>query len=117
MCVSGCVGWQECTSYTIPDGVETIGSFAFSDYGTLREIIVPEGVKTIEGAAFVSAFGLQKLHLPASVTDLGRFPGEEGTGSIAGKAIIIAPEGSAAQAYAEQFQLSFEAAPAADEIQ
>lgn len=110
-------GWQECTSYTIPDGVETIGSFAFSDYGTLREIIVPEGVKTIEGAAFVSAFGLQKLHLPASVTDLGRFPGEEGTGSIAGKVTIIAPEGSAAQAYAEQFQLSFEAAPAADEIQ
>lgn len=110
-------GWQERTSYTIPDGVEVIGSFAFSDYGTLREIIVPEGVKTIEGAAFVSAFGLQKLHLPASVTDLGRFPGEEGTGSIAGKATIIAPEGSAAQAYAEQFQMSFEAAPAADEIQ
>lgn len=110
-------GWQERTSYTIPDGVETIGSFAFSDYGTLREIIVPEGVKTIEGAAFVSAFGLQKLHLPASVTDLGRMPGADGVGSIAGKATIIAPEGSAAQAYAEQFQMSFEAAPAADEIQ
>ena len=110
-------GWQERTSYTIPDGVEVIGSFAFSDYGTLREIIVPEGVKTIEGAAFVSAFGLQKLHLPASVTDLGRMPGADGVGSIAGKATIIAAEGSAAQAYAEQFQMSFEAAPAADEIQ
>lgn len=109
-------GWQERTSYTIPDGVEVIGSFAFSDYGALRDIIVPEGVKAIEGAAFISAYGLQTLHLPASAEELGRMPGAEGVGQIAGSAIIIAPEGSAAQAHAEQFNMTFQAAEAADEV-
>lgn len=109
------LGWQERESYTIPAGVETISSFAFSDYGTLREIIVPEGVTTIEGAAFTSAYGLQRLVLPASAEDLGRFPGAEGAGQIAGSATIVAPEGSAAQAHAEQFKLTFEAANTADE--
>lgn len=110
------LSWQERESYTIPEGVEEIASFAFSDYGTLREIIVPEGVKAIEASAFMPAYGLERLVLPASVEKLGHLPGTEGVGKIAGNATIIAPEGSAAQAHAEQFKSTFEAAPAADEV-
>lgn len=130
--------WRDEDVYTIPAGVESIASFAFADWGTLGEIIVPEGVTTVEGMAFTSLQGLERLVLPASAVNIGvvslgsengglyfgsldgETPPQQSTGvsSIAGAGVtIVAPEGSAAQAYAEQFQLSFEAAPAADEIQ
>lgn len=127
-------GWQERGSYTIPEGVESIAAFAFADWGQLQEIVVPEGVTTIEGSAFISLRGLQRLTLPASATELGGtgitgdsglsiqpLDGEkaaddtQGVASIAGNVTIIAPEGSAAQAHAEQFKLTFQAADAADE--
>lgn len=105
--------WQERTSYAIPDGVEHIDSFAFQDMGALTEIIVPEGVTTIEAGAFLHAYMLRRLVLPASAVELGAGP-DGGTGSIVGTAAIVAPEGSAAQAYAQQFNNAFEAVPAAE---
>lgn len=133
--------WQERTSYTIPEGVERIDSFAFSDWGMLAEIVVPEGVAVIEGSAFVHAWGLKRLTLPASAVEVGCLsvpvvdgelsiaaPADDslsavnlgqaqgGVTAITGTATIIAPEGSAAQAHAEQFNIAFEAVPAADEI-
>lgn len=122
--------WQERGVYTVPEGVEVIGAFAFARQQSLRSVIVPEGVVTIEGAAFISVTGLQSLTLPASATDLGRaqmqiedgvvMPSPEGevrayTLPVTGYAVIIAPEGSAAQTHAEQFNLIFEAAPAAED--
>lgn len=105
--------WQERESYTIPDGVERIDSFAFLDMSKLTEVIVPEGVTTIEAAAFLHAYRLKRLVLPVSAVELG--VGEDnGTGQITGYATIVAPEGSAAQAYAEQFKHKFEAVPAAE---
>lgn len=130
-------GWQERASYTIPEGVEVIDSFAFADWGQLRNVIVPEGVVTIEGSAFIGLRGLQSLTLPASAVNLGVLNPEKmgsvaisplsaeseesaaqqgGTASICGDVVIIAPEGSAAQAYAEQFNLIFEAAQSAEDI-
>ena len=105
--------WQERTSYTIPDGVEKIDSFAFMDMGVLTEVIVPEGVTTIETGAFLHAYALRRLVLPASAVELGGGQGE-GTGQIIGTGTIVAPEGSAAQKHAEQFNIAFEAVPAAD---
>lgn len=105
--------WQERTSYAIPDGVERIDSFAFQDMGALTEVIVPDGVTTIEAGAFLHAYMLRRLVLPASAVELGVGP-DGGTGSIVGTATIIAPEGSAAQAYAQQFNIAFEAVPAAE---
>ncbi len=126
--------WQERTSYTIPEGVEQIDAFAFCDWYSLTEVTVPEGVVTIEGTAFISARSLRTLTLPMSATDLGMIhsdmgdmnivpveggegmnPGEGAT-AIAGEVTIIAPEDSAAQRHAEQFHMTFKAAPAADEI-
>ena len=105
--------WQERTSYAIPDGVERIDSFAFQDMGALTEVIVPDGVTTIEASAFLHAYMLRRLVLSASAVELGVGP-DGGTGSIVGTATIIAPEGSAAQAYAQQFNIAFEAVPAAE---
>ncbi len=130
-------GWQERASYTVPAGVEVIESFAFADWGQLRSVIVPEGVTTIKGSAFIGLEGLQSLTLPASAVNLGILDPQEmggvrlqaldpegagaeadspgaGTVSICGDAVIIAPEGSAAQAFAETFNLIFEAAPASE---
>lgn len=107
--------FQERTSYTIPEGVERIDSFSFMDMAALTELVVPEGVTTIEAGAFLHAYRLKRLVLPASATQLGT--GEDnGIGQITGYATIVAPEGSAAQAHAEQFKLEFEAAPAAEKI-
>lgn len=124
--------WQQRGLYTVPEGVEVIDAFAFARQESLRSVIVPEGVTTIEGAAFISVPDLQSLTLPESATDLGRaqmqieegvvMPSPEGevktyTLPITGYAVIIAPEGSAAQQHAEQFNLIFEAAPANENTQ
>ena len=57
------------TSYTIPAGVTTIGSYAFSECPTLRLVIVSEGVTTIENGAFYFCEELENVSIPASVTD------------------------------------------------
>lgn len=105
--------WQNRSGYTIPEGVKRIDAFAFMDMGVLTEIIVPEGVTAIEAGAFLHAYALQRLVLPASAVELGVVE-EEGTGQIIGAGTIVAPEGSAAQKHAEQFNIAFEAAPVAE---
>lgn len=105
--------WQNRGSYTIPEGVEKIDSFAFLDMSELTEVIVPEGVETIEAGAFLHAYALRRLVLPASADELGGGQ-DEGVGQISGTATIVAPEGSAAQKHAEQFNIAFEAVPAAE---
>ena len=121
--------WQKRGLYVIPQGVEVVSAFAFGHQQNLRSIIVPESVTTIEGAAFIPLLELQSLVIPASVTSIGQaevqiengvvMPTPEGeaaafTIAVTGDAVIIAPEGSAAQAHAERFNLIFEAAPAAE---
>ena len=57
-------------SYTIPDGVETIGSYSF--YSTaLTSIEIPSSVKTIEESAFAQSSALTSLVIPESVTTIG----------------------------------------------
>ena len=56
-------------SYTIPDGVETIGSYSF--YSTaLTSLVIPESVTTIEEDAFESS-ALTSLVIPEKVTTIG----------------------------------------------
>lgn len=122
--------WQERGMYVIPAGVEVIPAFAFGRQPSLRSVIVPDSVTTIEGGAFMSVMYLQSIVIPGSVTSLGKarvimtdgvlLPEPEATPmdvtiSICSDAVIIAPEGSAAQAHAEQFNLIFEAAQAAED--
>lgn len=54
------------TSYTVPDGVETIGAAAFYD-SNLIEIVFPDSVKTIGEAAFHHSTSLKVANIPDSV--------------------------------------------------
>ena len=56
-------------SYTIPDGVTTIGKYAFEGYSNL-ETIVLEKVQNINNYAFYGS-GLTSITVPSSVTSIG----------------------------------------------
>ncbi len=58
------------TSFTIPDGVETIGKNAFKDCDYLTSIIISDGVINISGWAFYSCSNLTSIVIPNSVTNI-----------------------------------------------
>jgi hypothetical protein len=52
--------------WVIPDGVKSIGHFAFSWCGTLKTLSVPPSLDSIGHAAFFSCCGLETLFMPLS---------------------------------------------------
>ncbi|MDD3162105.1 MAG: leucine-rich repeat domain-containing protein, partial [Bacteroidales bacterium] len=60
-------------SYQIPDGVTTIGNYAFSRCKELTSITLPKSLTTIGADAFSSCTGLTSIHLPNSVTAIGDY--------------------------------------------
>jgi hypothetical protein len=56
---------------TIPDGVTSIGNFAFANCFGLKSITIPDGVTSIEDYAFAYCVGLQSITIPDSVTSIG----------------------------------------------
>ena len=59
------------TSYTIPDSVTTIGSYAFEYCSSLTSITIPESVTTIGDCAFYNCSSLTSITIPDSVTSIG----------------------------------------------
>ncbi|MBQ5980949.1 MAG: leucine-rich repeat protein [Prevotella sp.] len=57
-------------SYTIPNGVVTIGKEAF-DNAKIASVTIPNTVTTIESSAFESCKDIQSLIIPNSVTTIG----------------------------------------------
>lgn len=57
-------------SFTVPDGVEEIEKFAFSN-SSLSEIILPDTLKTIADYGFLDAEKLDKITVPSSVRFIG----------------------------------------------
>lgn len=57
-------------SYTIPEPVETIGDFAFSDSG-LTSVVIPNSVTSINTYAFFNCYNLTSVIIPASVKNIG----------------------------------------------
>ena len=57
------------TSFTIPSGVVTIGSYAFY-HSNLESIIIPPTVTTIENNAFGYCKNIAKIDIPNSVTKI-----------------------------------------------
>ncbi|MDR3215994.1 MAG: leucine-rich repeat protein [Clostridiaceae bacterium] len=55
--------------YTIPDGVESIGEFAFYWSGLTGTLIIPEGVTSIGHSAFVLC-GITSIVIPKTITDI-----------------------------------------------
>ncbi len=55
---------------TIPDGVTSIGSFAFCDLSGLTSITIPDGVTNIGSNAFYRCSNLRSVTIPDSVTNI-----------------------------------------------
>ncbi len=56
---------------TIPDGVTSIGDYAFFGCDSLTCITIPDGVKSIGKGAFYGCDGLTGIAIGAGVTDIG----------------------------------------------
>ena len=59
------------TSITIPEGVTSIGDYAFNGASSLTSITLPEGVTSIGTEAFYNASSLTSITLPEGVTSIG----------------------------------------------
>jgi hypothetical protein len=58
-------------SYTMPDSVVTIGTYAFLDCYNLTDVIIPESVTTLAESAFNGCSGLTGISIPDSVITIG----------------------------------------------
>ena len=59
-------------AYTIPDGVTTIGEWAFLECRNLTSVTIPAGVTTIGVKAFMDCRNLTSVTIPPSVTTIGK---------------------------------------------
>mgnify|MGYP004622616827 CR=1 FL=1 len=65
------------SSVTIPNSVETIGSWAFSGCGNLRTVTLPASVTEIGEGVFGSCTNLTSVRIPASVKTIQKWTFEE----------------------------------------
>lgn len=61
---------KDMTSYAIPNGVTTIGEYAFSACHNLTEITIPNSVTKIEEYAFYACLNLTEITIPNNVTKI-----------------------------------------------
>ena len=62
---------KEGDTYAIPQGIEVIEEFAFSDCTSLTSISIPDTVTSIGGWAFANCSSLTSITIPDSVTSIG----------------------------------------------
>ena len=58
-------------SIKLPQGVRSIGDYAFADCGYLKTINIPEGVQSIGKFAFADCYSIKEMHFPQSLVELG----------------------------------------------
>ena len=58
-------------SVTIPDGVTSIGSSAFANCASLASVTIPDGVTSIGSSAFQYCYSLASVTIPDGVTSIG----------------------------------------------
>ena len=64
---------QLVTDMGIPDGVTSIGDYAFSGCSRLKSVTIPDSVTSIGYSAFYSCSGLASMTIPDSVTSIGSY--------------------------------------------
>ena len=57
--------------YTVPDGVEIIGEYAFCGNEWLVHVTLPESVRIIEDDAFADCWNLRRVDMPSTLEYLG----------------------------------------------
>ena len=67
------------TSFTIPDGVTSIGDWAFAGCASLTNVTVPDSVASIGENAFENCENIKNITIPNSVTSIGVFAFEDCT--------------------------------------
>lgn len=80
---------KNATSYTLPDGVKTIGPRAFAYNTTLSEIKLNDGFTAIEDKAFIKCAALKSLTLPNTVESIGK----EAFADCTAIAALVLPDG------------------------
>lgn len=61
-------------TYEIPQGIKSIGSYAFSQCNNLTSVTIPDSVTSIGDYAFEDSESLTTINIPASVTHIGKNP-------------------------------------------
>ena len=61
------------SGFTIPEGVEVIGAYAFTDCYNLTSVTLPDSVKEICHDAFSGCSGLEIINIPDGVTSIGDY--------------------------------------------
>ena len=102
--------YAKANTYTIPDGVTTIGAYAFHPCNQMTEVIIPDSVTTIEYCAFSRCVSLTKITIPKSVTLI-----EDNVFSYSSLSTIYGYTGSYAEAYAKDNNYNFVALDNEDE--
>ena len=64
---------QGIKNISLPDGMTSIGSYAFSSCSALTQVNIPESVTSIGDYAFSSCSALKQITLPESVTSIGDY--------------------------------------------
>ena len=59
------------TELSIPEGVTSIGNYAFYNCNRLTNIVLPDSVTSIGDSAFCGCTGLTSVTIPASMTSIG----------------------------------------------
>lgn len=60
-------------TFVVPEGVDSIGLWAFQNCTELKRLTVPEGVEIIDDFAFDHCTGLESIDLPKNLKDIGNF--------------------------------------------
>ena len=66
-------GCSSLTDITIPDSVKSIGSSAFYGCSSLTSVKIPDGVTSIDRSAFSGCSSLTNITIPNSVTSIGDY--------------------------------------------
>ena len=62
------------SSYAVPNGIRSIGKWAFCDCDSLTSITLPDGLTSIGEGAFSNCDSLTSITIPDSVTQMGANP-------------------------------------------